>query len=523
MTPSPQSDAPKPVTPALAPFVNDTRFFGHPRGLSTLFMTEMWERFSYYGLRPLLVLFMAAALNEGGFGLDRTQASAIVGIYAASVYLASLPGGWIADRWLGLRRAILIGAALITSGHLAIGVSGFAGARGKIFFFLGLALIVLGTGLLKPNISAIVGDLYPEGGARRDAGFSIFYMGINVGAFLGQLVTGFLGEAIGWHWGFGAAGVGMLFGFLWFWLRAKDTLGPIGEDIVRDPDPAVQAKREQGVKTATYAGLGLFALVFVLAALGVVQINPQVVGQYMTFVLVGLAVAFFATVLIAGGLNTDEKKRVGVIFVLFVFAAIFWGAFEQAPTSLNLFAKDFTDRSIFGWDMPATWFQSVNSFFIIVLAPVFAGLWVWMAKRNIELSSPAKFALGLALAGVGFALMIGAANKVVASGGTVLVSPWWLIGSYFFQTVGELCLSPVGLSSMTKLSPRQYVGQMMGIWFLAASVGNLVAGLVGGHVDPTNLQQTPTVFIGTTIALAIATGVLLALVVPIRRMMQGVK
>jgi len=523
MTPSPQSDAPKPVSPALAPYVNDTRFFGHPRGLSTLFMTEMWERFSYYGLRPLLVLFMAAALNEGGFGLDRTQASAIVGIYAASVYLASLPGGWIADRWLGLRRAILIGAALITSGHLAIGVSGFAGARGKIFFFLGLALIVLGTGLLKPNISAIVGDLYPEGGARRDAGFSIFYMGINVGAFLGQLVTGFLGEAIGWHWGFGAAGVGMLFGFLWFWLRAKDTLGPIGEDIVRDPDPAVQAKREQGVKTATYAGLGLFALVFVLAALGVVQINPQVVGQYMTFVLVGLAVAFFATVLIAGGLNGDEKKRVGVIFVLFVFAAIFWGAFEQAPTSLNLFAKDFTDRSIFGWEMPATWFQSVNSFFIIVLAPVFAGLWVWMAKRNIELSSPAKFALGLAMAGVGFALMIGAANKVVASGGTLLVSPWWLIGSYFFQTVGELCLSPVGLSSMTKLSPRQYVGQMMGIWFLAASVGNLVAGLVGGHVDPTNLQQTPTVFIGTTIALAIATGVLLALVVPIRRMMQGVK
>jgi POT family proton-dependent oligopeptide transporter len=523
MTPSPQPSSPQPVSPALAPYVHDTRFFGHPRGLSTLFMTEMWERFSYYGLRPLLVLFMAAALHEGGFGLDRTQASAIVGIYAASVYLASLPGGWIADRWLGLRRAILIGAALITSGHLAIGVSGFAGARGKLFFFLGLALIVLGTGLLKPNISAIVGDLYPEGGARRDAGFSIFYMGINVGAFLGQLVTGFLGEAVGWHWGFGAAGVGMLFGFLWFWLRAKDTLGPIGEDIVRDPDPAVQAKREQSVKLATTAGLSIVALVFVLAALGVVTIDAQIVGQYMTFVLVGLAVAFFATVLLAGNLTTDEKKRVGVIFVLFVFAAIFWGAFEQAPTSLNLFAKDFTDRNILGWEMPATWFQSVNSFFIILLAPVFAALWVWMAKRDIELSSPSKFALGLAMAGVGFALMISAANKVVASGGTVLVSPWWLIGSYFFQTVGELCLSPVGLSSMTKLSPRQYVGQMMGIWFLAASVGNLVAGLVGGHVDPSNLEQTPTVFIGTTIALAVATGILLALVVPIRRMMQGVR
>lgn len=521
MTTSPGSPSATPA--AVAPYVNDKSFFGHPRGLSTLFMTEMWERFSYYGLRPLLVLFMSAALMEGGFGLDRPAASAIVGIYAASVYLASLPGGWIADRLLGLRRAILLGAALITGGHLSIGVSGLVGPSGKIFFFLGLVLIVLGTGLLKPNISAIVGDLYPEGGARRDAGFSIFYMGINTGAFIGQLVTGALGEKLGWHWGFGAAGVGMLFGLLWFWLRAKPTLGPIGEDIVRDPDPKVQAKREQGVKVGTIAGLAIVALVFVLAALGVVTIDPQVVGQYMTFVLVGLAVAFFATVLLAGGLNRDEKKRVGVIFVLFVFAAIFWAAFEQAPTSLNLFANDFTDRSIFGWEMPATWFQSVNSFFIIVLAPVFAGVWVWMAKRNIELSSPAKFAAGLAAAGVGFALMIFAANKVVASGGTVLVSPWWLISSYFFQTVGELCLSPVGLSSMTKLSPRQYVGQMMGIWFLAASVGNLVAGLVGGHIDPTKLDQTPTVFIGTTVALAVATVILLLLVVPIRRMMADVK
>lgn len=523
MTPHSSSDAPQPVSAALAPFVEDTRFFGHPRGLSTLFMTEMWERFSYYGLRPLLVLFMSAALLDGGFGLDRTQASAIVGIYAASVYLASLPGGWIADRLLGLRRAILIGAVLITAGHLSIGLSGLVGGGAKIFFFLGLALIVLGTGLLKPNISAIVGDLYPAGGARRDAGFSIFYMGINVGAFIGQLVTGFLGEAIGWHWGFGAAGVGMLFGLLWFWSRAKATLGPIGEDIVRDPDPVVQAAREKKVKLTTYGGLGILAAVFVAAALGVITINPQVVGQYMTGILVGIAVAFFATVFLAGGLSTDEKKRVAVIFVLFVFAAIFWAAFEQAPTSLNLFANDFTNRDILGWTMPATWFQSVNSFFIIVLAPVFAGLWVWMAKRNIELSSPAKFALGLAMAGLGFAVMIVAANKVVASGGTVLVSPWWLIASYFFQTVGELCLSPVGLSSMTKLSPRQYVGQMMGIWFLAASVGNLVAGLVGGHVDPTKLEQTPTVFAGTTVALAVATVVLLLMVVPIRRMMANVK
>jgi POT family proton-dependent oligopeptide transporter len=344
-------------------------------------------------------------------------------------------------------------------------------------------------------------------------------MGINTGAFIGQLVTGALGEKLGWHWGFGAAGVGMLFGLLWFWYRAGPTLGDLGKDIVRDPDATVQAARERNVKNVTFGGLGVLAIVFVLAASGVVAMNPQLIGQYMTIVLVGVAALFFATVFIAGGLTGEERKRVAVIFVLFVFAAIFWAAFEQAPTSLNLFANDFTNRMMFGWEVPATWFQSVNSAFIIILAPVFAALWVGMSKRGIELSSPAKFALGLAFAGVGFAIMIIAANQVVASGGTVLVSPWFLIWSYFFQTVGELCLSPVGLSSMTKLSPRRYVGQMMGIWFLATAVGNLIAGLVGGHVDPSALENTPKVFAGTTIALGIATVVLVAMIVPIRRMM----
>ncbi len=503
---------------------NDRAFFGHPRGLGLLFMTEMWERFSFYGLRPLLVLFMAAALADGGFGFDRPAASAIVGIYAASVYLASLPGGWIADRWLGLRRAILIGAVLITSGHLSIGISGMAGAGvGKIFFFLGLILIVLGTGLLKPNISAMVGDLYPQGGARRDAGFSIFYMGINSGALIGQLVTGYLGERVSWHWGFGAAGVGMLFGLLLFWLKARSVLGPIGEDIVRDPDPAVQAKRESTVRAYTFGGLGVLALVFVLASAGMITLNPQAIGGVMTFVLVGIAVAFFGFLFAFGGLTRDEKLRSGVIFVLFVFAAIFWAAFEQAPTSLQLFANDFTDRSLFGFQIPATWFQTINSAFIIAFSPLFAALWLLLAKRNIDLSSPTKFALGLALAGVGFLIMIFAANRVVASGGSVLVSPWWLIMSYMFQTMGELFVSPVGLSSMTKLAPRRYVGQMMGIWFLATSVGNLVAGLVGGHVDPTKLDQTPLVFTGTTIALFGATAILALMIIPIRRMMADVR
>ena len=489
-------------------------FFGHPIGLSTLFFTEFWERFSYYGIRPLLVLFMAAALQDGGFGIERTQASAIVGIYAASVYLASLPGGWVADRLLGLRRAIMLGAVLISLGHISIGASSFLEARAA--FFLGLIFIVLGTGLLKPNISAIVGDLYPEGGARRDAGFSIFYVGINSGAVAGQLLTGFLGEKIGWHWGFGIAGVGMLAGLAWFALRARATLGNLGTEISRDPDPVKQARQEKIMKLALAGGLGLLALVFVLAATGAFTLNPQVIGTNMTYVLVATAGLYFAYVFLFGGLNTHEKKRIVVIAILFVFASIFWAGFEQAPTSLNLFARDFTDRTFFGYEIPAIWFQNANSIFVVLLAPWFAALWTRLGRRNANPSSPVKFSLGLLFGGIGFAVMIPAAYAILNSGGSIKVSPWWLIGSYFLQTIGELLLSPVGLSSMTKLSPRKYVGQMMGIWFLATSVGNLIAGLVGGHVDPEKLEQVPQVFIGTTIALA-AAGILLALISPFIR------
>ena len=494
----------------------DRSFFGHPRGLATLFFTEMWERFSYYGLRPLLVLFMTAALANGGFGFDRTQASAIVGIYAASVYLASLPGGWVADRLLGLRRAIQVGAVFISAGHISIALSALA--RSKLPFFLGLILIVIGTGLLKPNISAIVGDLYPEGGARRDAGFSIFYMGINIGATVGQIVTGVLGEKVGWHWGFGAAGIGMLIGLLVYTWRAPKTLGTIGVEPTRDPDPARQARQERNVKLTLAVGFALLVLAIVLVASGIVTVSAAAIAQSMTYVLVGTAVLYFTYIFLAGGLTSDEKKRVVVIFVLFLFAAIFWAAFEQAPTSLNLFAADFTDRQIGGFEVPATWFQSVNSGFIILFAPAFAALWMTLARRGGDLSSPAKFALGLFLAGVGFLLMIWPAKAILEGGLGTRVSPWWLVASYFFQTLGELCLSPVGLSSMTKLSPRKYVGQMMGIWFLATAVGNLIAGLAGGHVDPSKLEQMPKLFTMTTVFLMAAAVVLTLLIVPIRRM-----
>lgn len=495
-------------------------FFGHPKGLSTLFFTEMWERFSFYGLRPLLVLFMAAAVMQGGWGWDRGEASAIVGIYASFVYLASLPGGWIADKWLGLRKAVLYGGSLISLGHITIGASAFINS--KVPFFLGLVFIVLGTGLLKPNISAMVGDLYPEGGARKDAGFSIFYMGINLGAFIGQLITGFLGEKIGWHWGFTAAGVAMILGLVQFWLTAPKTLGDIGSEPTRNPDPAIQAKQESQVKIFTVIGLVILAIVFTAVATGTITFSPSVFGEYYAYFLGGLGFLYFAYLFVLGGLNSDEKKRVAVIAVLFVFAAIFWSAFEQTPTALNLFAQDFTNRLIGGWEMPATWFQSVNSFWIILLAPVIAAIWTGLGSRNINLSSPVKFAIGLGLTTLAFVVMIFASYIVVGDGSAATkVSPLWLITFYLFLTLGELFVSPVGLSSMTTLSPRRYVGQMMGVWFLASSLGNLIGGLVGGEVDPDNLSAMPRLFTTTSLFLGGAALVLIILSVPIARMMRG--
>ncbi|HJP84938.1 MAG TPA: peptide MFS transporter [Gemmatimonadaceae bacterium] len=500
--------------PAIGRGVSERRFFGHPIGLSTLFFTEMWERFSYYGIRPLLVLFMTAALTQGGFGFERATASSIVGIYAACVYLASLPGGWIADRWLGLRRSIWYGGIFIALGHLSIALSiVFAQSA----FFIGLILIVIGTGLLKPNVSAIVGDLYPEGGSRRDAGFSIFYMGINTGALVAPLITGVLGEKVGWHLGFGAAGVGMVIGLITYRLRADKTLGDIGT-APASTDPREHAR----VKLSALIGLAAIALLVVLTMAGVLHINPVSLAEKMSLIMLGLALVYFIYLFVGGGLTTEEKKRVTVIILLFVFATIFWAAFEQAPTSLNLFARDYTDRVIFGWEMPTLWLQAANSVFVIALAPVFAWVWIALGNRGKDPSSVAKFAWGLFFAGLGFVVMWEAANIIINNGGNIRVSPWWLVWSYFFQTIGELSLSPVGLSSMTKLAPYKFKGQMMGVWFMASAIGNLIAGLVGGHVDPEKLDQMPALFRQTSMSLFVAAIVCGLLVFAVRRMMRGV-
>jgi proton-dependent oligopeptide transporter, POT family len=498
--------------PNVEQWTQNKGFFGHPRGLSTLFFTEMWERFSYYGIRPLLVLFMTAALTGGGFGMERNVASAIVGIYAASVYLASLPGGWIADRWLGLRRAVFWGGVLISLGHISIALS-IVFARPA--FFLGLVFIVVGTGLLKPNVSAIVGDLYPEGGARRDAGFSVFYMGINVGALLAPLFTGYLGERVAWHLGFGVAGLAMIIGLVQYRLTAAKTLGPLG--VAPSGTPAEQRR----IRNYTLGAATLFAIVILLTMTGLIHFDPIALAEKIFVIIVTLAALYFGYLFLFAGLNGAEKKGMAVVFVLFIFSAIFWAAFEQAPTSLNLFARDFTDRHIFGWEMPTLFLQSVNSIFVIIFAPLFGVLWLALAKRGIDLSSPTKFTFGLLMCGIAFLLMVVPSNIVIAGGAGTRVSAWWLTVSYLLQTFGELSLSPVGLSSMTQLAPRKFVGQMMGVWFTATALGNLIAGLVGGRVNPENLAQMPELFQRTAMSLFIAAVVLALLIVPIRNMMKG--
>ena len=501
--------------PGLERWTGDRSFFGHPSGLFTLFSTELWERFSYYGIRPLLVLFMTAALSAGGFGFDRTTATSIVGIYAACAYLSSLPGGWIADRWLGLQRSIWWGGVLIALGHIAIALSVlFAHAA----FFSGLVLIVVGTGLLKSNTSALVGDLYPEGGARRDAAFSIFYMGINTGALIAPLISGYLGERVGWHLGFGAAGVGMFIGLITYKLRARRTLGPIGATVNATP------QEQRRVRSIALAGAAVLVVLILLAAIGVIPVDAVWVAERMSMFMITLAAVYFAYLLFFAGLNGQEKKQVGVVIVLFIFSIVFWAAFEQAPTSLNLFARDFTNRTVGSFLIPASWFQSVESVFVIGFAPVFAAVWVGFAKRGWDLSSPTKFAIGLAFAAVAFYLMYVASQRVIAgtTGATPFrVSMWWLIVSYALQAFGELALSPVGLSSMTKLAPRRFTGQMMGIWFTADALGNLIAGLVGGHVNPNNLNEMQQLFGRTANSLAIAAVVIAVLAIPIRRMMES--
>jgi len=481
---------------------DDRAFFGHPRGLAVLFFTELWESFGYYGMRAMLIMYLTV-----GMGFDAAKAGAVYALYTSLVCLIVLPGGWLADRLLGQQRAVLYGGILLAVGYLSLGVPGQAA------FYAGLGIIIAGTGLLKPNISAIVGKLYTVDDDRRDAAFSLFYMGINVGALLGPLVCSFLGERVSWRLGFAASGVGMTVGVAVF-LGWRHWLGEAGLHPSRPADPA-QARTQDGrLRLGLAAVAGGVLIVAALLATGVISIDVVAVSDSFGLVLAIVTLVFFVWLFRAGEWTPLERGRLAAIVVLFVAASVFWGAYEQAGSSLNLFAFENTDRMIGGLEIPAGWFQQVPPLFVILSAPVFAWLWVRLGSR--QPSSPAKFALGLVFVGSGFVVMMAASS---AAAGGVRVSPLWLVATYFLHVVGEMCLSPVGLSTVTKLAPERVTGLMLGVWFLASAVGNYVGGRAAGYYETIPLWKLFGLFAGVTIV----AGLLLALLTrPIRRLMGGV-
>lgn len=493
-----------------------TTFFGHPRGLATLFLTEMWERFTFYGMRALLVLFLVSAVSGGGFGLDDKTAVAIYGLYNAAVYLACLPGGWIADRLIGAQRAVFWGGVAIAAGNALLALS--STPRG---FYLGLVVIVVGVGLLKPNVSAIVAGLYPEGGARLDSGFTIFYIGINVGAFLGPLVTGWAMVTLGARAGFAAAALFMALGVLQFHMT-KRHLGGAGAEVLVRPDDADSIALRRRNWWFLAAACGAAVLVLVCATTGVIALDAVGLAEITTTVIVAMAVLYFLYYLFIADLDREERRRGVVVVVLFIGCALFFSGYEQAGSSLNLFAERYTDRSV-AWlhtEIPSSWFQSLNSFFIFIFAPFFAWAWIALARRGLNPSAPAKFAIGVMLMGSGF-LVMAAAAAIVASG--IKVLPYWLVATYLLHTFGELCLSPVGLSYVTKLVPQRFVGQMMGIWFLAISLGNLIASRIAGEFDSNHVDAMPGQYMHI-VYFAVGLGsVLLVLSRPVKKLMGNVE
>jgi proton-dependent oligopeptide transporter, POT family len=484
-------------------------FTGHPRGLSTLFMTELWERFSYYGMRALLVLYMTAPALNGGLAWPTSEAGRIYGNYTMAIYLLAIPGGFIADTMLGPRRAILSGGTMIAAGHFALAIPATAS------FYAGLVLIALGSGLFKPSISALVGALYEKGDARRDAGFSIFYMGINIGALMAPLVTGFLAQsawfkarlaangfdpALSWHWGFAAAGVGMVLALVSFASRAT-----------RDaPDVAPGPGATQGwtpVSTALVA-----AGTVVLMGLAVVSDQPAFQWLRAVFVLApAAAIAWFARA------EDLEVRRLAAVFVFFIASMLFWAVFEQAGTSITLFADRLTNNEIFGYAFPSSWYQALNPLFVIALAPVLAGIWLRLGAR--QPSAALKFTIGLGFLAASLVLMVPAAQLA----GSGKISPWWLAGLFFLQTIGELCVSPVGLSIMTKLAPPGRTAILLGIWFLAAAWGSKLAGIMGSRFSPDAVSTLAWFFLEQAIILAVAIAAMVMLMRWIDRLMEGVE
>ncbi len=551
----------------------DTRFFGHPRGLMTLFLTEMWERFSYYGMRAILMLFMTTAIAAGGLGMKPEQAGPIYAMYTSLVYLMAIPGGWLADNVLGQRRTVFLGGVVIMTGHICLAMHGLA------LFYTGLGCVIVGTGLLKPNISAIVGALYAPKDERRDSGFSIFYMGINLGAFTAPLVCGYFAQKPGWrasleswgldpanawHWGFGAAAVGMFLGLVQYVLTGR-TLGDAGlrPSPARSPEEALRRRRTLSLGLAGLLGLAAAGLVLGL-------LHPELftsgnVNSVYQVLLALVVLGFFGRLFLSGTWTKSERKRLTVITILFVAATVFWGVFEQAGSTLTLFADHSTENSLLGYGFASSWWQSVNAFFLVVFAPVFSWLWIVLGRRNPSYAT--KFACGVLFAGLGFlwlaggarlftedwssyvatngeliraaaqqygvalgegAIQVSGVNEILANaakaGAEGILPPWdrvgvhWLAGVFLLHTFGELCLSPVGLSAMTKLAPPPIVGQMMGVYFLSISIGNYLGGSVAGYYEKFAL---PTLLTLVATSAFVVAAVMFLLVKPIGRLLEA--
>jgi POT family proton-dependent oligopeptide transporter len=552
---------------------SDRAFFGHPRGLSTLFFTEMWERFSYYGMRAILTLFMLAAIEDGGLGFSKAESGPIYAMYTSLVYLMCIPGGWLADNIFGQRKSVFYGGVVIMTGHILLAFHGF----GLVTFYAGLGCVVFGTGLLKPNISVIVGQLYTQEDTRRESGFSIFYMGINLGAFLAPLTCGFLAQdpawrsqliswgldpKNAWHWGFGAAAVGMFFGLVQY-LRTSRRLGEAGLLPAPVRTPAETASRK---RTLT---IGL--VVLVATAVGVAllsQARPDLltkdhINTAYQILLGAVVIGFFGHLFLAGDWSPGERNRLVVIVILFAAAAIFWGVFEQAGSTLTIFADESTNNAVFGHAFPSSWWQSLNALLIVFIAPFFAWLWLAVGKRNPSYGT--KFGVGLVFVGLGFLYLVFGAEifstnwadyvsvnrdailaagtkygvafnpsgiqvsevsallaKARDGGVTDLLPAWhrvgvhWLFVVYLLHTIGELWLSPVGLAGMTKLAPRRIVGQMMGVWFLAASIGNYLGGSVSGYYERFSLPTLLTMVAASAFVMA---AIMFILVIPMKRML----
>ncbi|GAA3011386.1 proton-dependent oligopeptide transporter, POT family [Actinokineospora diospyrosa] len=474
-------------------------FFGHPRGLANLFGTEMWERFSYYGMQAILLYYLYFSVEEGGLAIDKATAAGIVGAYGGSVYLATIAGSWVADRLFGPERTLFYSGVLILVGHVALAV-----LPGVVGVAVGLICVAIGSGGLKATATTLVGALYDEGDDRRDAGFSIFYMGINLGALVGPLLTGLLQTRIGFHWGFGLAAVGMAVGLVQYTLGRKN----LPESGKTAPNPIAGA--------AKVRALGIFAAVAVVIVVLVLTgvVNADNLATIVTWVIAVAAVVLFAVLLLSRQVERVERQRVLAFIPMFLVSFGFWSLFQQQFTVLAIYAEERVDLDLFGFEIPPSWFNSVEPLFVVLLAPVFAALWVRLKDR--QPSTPVKFALGVGAMGVAFLVMA----VLGFTKGDKVIPPLLLVLVLVIFVLGELCLSPVGLSLSTKLAPRAYTAQMVALFYLSLALGSSVAGALAEYYT----EDSEPAYFGILGAVAIGLGVVMAALTPlVRKLMNGVR